>query len=176
MICTQANATAEPERAWVALAGSAAVGCVTNWVALLWIFRPVDPVALPLGLGELQGCFLRRQPAVARDFAAFFAARILTARNLLGDALAGPRSAALRPRLRARVAPLLRAGARELLPPRLRGAAREPGVVDAAAAELAARLPAAVPDAAYAYADAAFDLEATLGAAQGCDMPNFKGS
>ena len=63
----------------------------------------VDPVALPLGLGELQGCFLRRQPAVARDFAAFFAARILTARNLLGDALAGPRSAALRPRLRARL-------------------------------------------------------------------------
>ncbi len=70
------NATAEPERRWVPLVGSGVVGCVTNWIALLWIFNPVDPRRF--GPVTLQGCFLRRQPEVARDFARFFATRVLT--------------------------------------------------------------------------------------------------
>ena len=68
--------TAEPERRWVPLVGSGVVGCVTNWIALLWIFNPVDPRRF--GPVTLQGCFLRRQPEVARDFARFFATRVLT--------------------------------------------------------------------------------------------------
>ena len=53
------NVTAEPERRWVPLVGSGVVGCVTNWIALLWIFNPVDPRRV--GPVTLQGCFLRRQ-------------------------------------------------------------------------------------------------------------------
>ena len=70
------NAAAEPERRWVPLVGSGVVGCVTNWIALLWIFNPVDPRRF--GPVTLQGCFLRRQPEVARASPARFESRVPT--------------------------------------------------------------------------------------------------
>lgn len=150
----------EPEKPAVALIGSGVVGCVTNWIALLWIFQPVDPVKL-FGRITLQGCFLKRQPEVSRDFAKFFADRILTARNLLDDAIFSERgSAVFRPRLRRRVKAFLRAAEREGLNA---GASGNTALLDAATEAVAAELPTALPQGLYDYADGAFGLEASLG-------------
>ena len=39
--------------------GGALVGYVTNWIALKWIFEPLNPVSV--GPFVLQGMFLKRQ-------------------------------------------------------------------------------------------------------------------
>ena len=163
------NITAEPERRIVSLLGSGAVGCITNWIALLWIFRPINPVRI-LGF-TVHGCFLRRQPEVSRDFAAFFLTKVLTARKMLNDALFnGPRAHFFRPHLRARVAFFLRACSRELPVP-LRGLARDGALVDAATTQITRQLPSFLPDALFVCADEAFDLENTL-ATQMARMPS----
>jgi uncharacterized membrane protein YheB (UPF0754 family) len=55
---------------WSLSIGGGIVGLATNWLALKWIFEPVDPTRI--GPFVLQGQFLRRQPEVAREFSAFF--------------------------------------------------------------------------------------------------------
>lgn len=65
---------------WSLSIGGALVGFATNWLALKWIFQPVDP--FKLGPFTLQGMFLKRQPEVAKEFSQFFAQKILTAEKL----------------------------------------------------------------------------------------------
>jgi uncharacterized membrane protein YheB (UPF0754 family) len=65
---------------WSLSIGGAIVGCATNWLALKWIFEPVNPTQL--GPFLLQGQFLKRQPQVAKEFSAFFAGQILTSQQL----------------------------------------------------------------------------------------------
>ena len=162
------NATAEPERRWVPLVGSGVVGCVTNWIALLWIFNPVDPRRF--GPVTLQGCFLRRQPEVARDFARFFATRVLTAKKLLHAALFSPGGAAtFRPHLRQRVQTFIRGTERISGVPSL--ASANTALLDSVTSNVALELPAALPDGLYAYADSALGLEAALGDAMAA-MPS----
>lgn len=64
------------------------VGLATNWLALKWIFEPVDP--FKFGPFTLQGMFLRRQPEVAKEFSHFFANKILTAEKLWQSVLTNP--------------------------------------------------------------------------------------
>ena len=162
------NATAEPERRWVPLVGSGVVGCVTNWIALLWIFNPVDPRRF--GPVTLQGCFLRRQPEVARDFARFFATRVLTAKKLLHAALFSPGGAAtFRPHLRRRVQTFIRGTERISGVPSL--ASANTALLDSVTSNVALELPAALPDGLYAYADSALRLETALGDAMAA-MPS----
>ena len=162
------NVTLEPERRWVPLVGSGVVGCVTNWIALLWIFNPVDPRRV--GPVTLQGCFLRRQPEVARDFARFFATRVLTAKKLLHAALFSPGgAAAFRPHLRRRVQTFIRGTERISGVPSL--ASANTALLDSVTKNVALELPAALPDGLYAYADSALGLETALGDAMAA-MPS----
>ena len=162
------NVTAEPERRWVPLVGSGVVGCVTNWIALLWIFNPVDPRRV--GPVTLQGCFLRRQPEVARDFARFFATRVLTAKKLLHAALFSPGgAAAFQPHLRRRVQTFIRGTERISGVPSL--ASANTALLDSVTNNVALELPSALPDGLYAYADSALGLETALGDAMAA-MPS----
>jgi uncharacterized membrane protein YheB (UPF0754 family) len=73
---------------WSLSIGGGIVGLATNWLALKWIFRPVDPIKI--GPLELQGKFLKRQPEVAKEFSNFFANQILTAEQLWESLLHDP--------------------------------------------------------------------------------------
>ena len=67
------------DNAAITLAGGALVGYITNWVALLWIFNPIEPTRVgvgPLGF-TLHGKFLQRQAEVSRDFSECVVARAL---------------------------------------------------------------------------------------------------
>ena len=73
---------------WVNSVGGLIVGLATNWLALKWIFEPVNP--LKLGPVTLQGLFLRRQNEVSADFSKFFANEVLTSRQLFKSMLTDP--------------------------------------------------------------------------------------
>ena len=63
----------------------------TNWLALKWIFQPVNPTRI--GPFVLQGQFLRRQNEVSVEFSKFFATKILTADQLWSSVLTDPTTA-----------------------------------------------------------------------------------
>lgn len=65
---------------WSLSIGGAVVGYATNWLALKWIFEPVNPTKF--GPFILQGQFLRRQKEVAREFSKFFSKRILSSKQV----------------------------------------------------------------------------------------------
>lgn len=73
---------------WTLSIGGAIVGWATNWLALKWIFCPVDPTRI--GPFVLQGKFLTRQPEVSAEFSKFFATQILTAEQLWNSLLTDP--------------------------------------------------------------------------------------
>jgi uncharacterized membrane protein YheB (UPF0754 family) len=78
------------------------VGWVTNWVAILMIFEPVEP--RKIGRFSFQGMFLRRQQEVADVYAEVIADDVITVSNVSDDLLHGPRS----DRTRQMIATLLR--------------------------------------------------------------------
>lgn len=73
---------------WSLSIGGGIVGLATNWLALKWIFEPVNPVRI--GPIVLQGKFLRRQPEVAREFSKFFANKILAPDQIWNSILNEP--------------------------------------------------------------------------------------
>ncbi len=73
---------------WTLSVGGLIVGLATNWLALKWIFEPVNP--LKIGPIVFQGLFLRRQNEVSADFSEFFANRVLTSRQLWKSMLTDP--------------------------------------------------------------------------------------
>jgi uncharacterized membrane protein YheB (UPF0754 family) len=73
---------------WSLSIGGAIVGFATNWLALKWIFEPVEPTRF--GPFVLQGQFLRRQKEVAETFSHFFATRILTSEHMWHSILTNP--------------------------------------------------------------------------------------
>jgi uncharacterized membrane protein YheB (UPF0754 family) len=75
---------------WVLLVCGPIVGWVTNWVAILMIFEPVEPRRF-LGF-RLQGMFLRRQHEVAEVYADVIANDIVTVENLGAELLHGANS------------------------------------------------------------------------------------
>eukprot|EP00579_Thalassiosira_antarctica_P010128 CAMPEP_0201916522 /NCGR_PEP_ID=MMETSP0903-20130614/6139_1 /ASSEMBLY_ACC=CAM_ASM_000552 /TAXON_ID=420261 /ORGANISM="Thalassiosira antarctica, Strain CCMP982" /LENGTH=562 /DNA_ID=CAMNT_0048452357 /DNA_START=81 /DNA_END=1769 /DNA_ORIENTATION=- len=76
------------ENPWALSIGGTIVGLATNWLALKWIFEPVNPTKF--GPFLLQGQFLRRQKEVASEFSAFFANNVLTSEKLWGSILNDP--------------------------------------------------------------------------------------
>jgi uncharacterized membrane protein YheB (UPF0754 family) len=87
---------------WTLSFGGLIVGLATNWLALKWIFEPVNPIPISLWpfLGStqnpafyLQGLFLRRQNEVSADFSNFFASKILTSQQLWKSILTDPTTA-----------------------------------------------------------------------------------
>lgn len=73
---------------WSLSIGGGIVGLATNWLALKWIFEPVNPTKF--GPFILQGQFLRRQKEVAKEFSAFFAKNILTSDQMFTSILMDP--------------------------------------------------------------------------------------
>jgi uncharacterized membrane protein YheB (UPF0754 family) len=65
---------------WTLPAGGAVVGYITNWIALKWIFEPVNPVIF--GPFTFQGMFLQRQKEVSEQFSDFIVNRILTSQQV----------------------------------------------------------------------------------------------
>lgn len=76
------------ENPWALSIGGTIVGLATNWLALKWIFEPVNPTKF--GPFVLQGQFLRRQSEVAKEFSTFFANNVLTSEKLWGSILNDP--------------------------------------------------------------------------------------
>ena len=85
---------------WTLVAGGAAVGYVTNWIALKVMFEPVVPFkGPPWAQGTLakvcpswagfQGLFLTRQEAVSKDFSHFMASQVVTPDRLWEALLLG---------------------------------------------------------------------------------------
>jgi uncharacterized membrane protein YheB (UPF0754 family) len=68
--------------------GGGIVGLATNWLALKWIFEPVDPRRI--GPWLVQGKFLRRQNEVSAEFSRYFASTILTGEQMWKSILTDP--------------------------------------------------------------------------------------
>ena len=75
---------------WVLLVCGPIVGWVTNWIAILMIFEPVEPKRI-LGI-RFQGMFLRRQDEVAEVYADVIANDIVTVHNMGEELLQGANS------------------------------------------------------------------------------------
>ncbi|GFH57307.1 hypothetical protein CTEN210_13783 [Chaetoceros tenuissimus] len=82
---------------WSLSIGGGIVGLATNWLALKWIFEPVNPTKV--GPFILQGQFLRRQKEVAKEFSDFFATRILTSEQMFHSIMTDPETAPVFERL-----------------------------------------------------------------------------
>ncbi len=76
---------------WSLSIGGGIVGLATNWLALKWIFEPVNPTKV--GPFILQGQFLRRQKEVAKEFSSFFANNVLTSEKMFDSILNDPLTA-----------------------------------------------------------------------------------
>jgi uncharacterized membrane protein YheB (UPF0754 family) len=73
---------------WSLSIGGCIVGLATNWLALKWIFQPVNPTKI-FGF-TLQGMFLKRQKEVAAEFSRYFATNVLNAEKLWASVLTDP--------------------------------------------------------------------------------------
>ena len=73
---------------WSLSIGGCIVGLATNWLALKWIFEPVNPTKF--GPFVLQGMFLKRQKEVAAEFSTFFAKNVLNSKELWNSILTDP--------------------------------------------------------------------------------------
>merc|ERR1719401_2448558 len=78
-------------KGWTLVAGGGIVGYITNWVALKWIFQPLNPVKI--GPFILQGMFLQRQNEVAEDFSKYIAGVTLSSKRVWADLLDGKSTA-----------------------------------------------------------------------------------
>jgi hypothetical protein len=76
------------ENPWTLSVGGLIVGLATNWLALKWIFEPVNPTKI--GPFILQGKFLTRQKEVSVEFSKFFANKILTSAQVWNSILNDP--------------------------------------------------------------------------------------
>ncbi len=84
---------------------AAALGLLTNWIALTMVFRPLEEKKI--GPLKIQGMFLKRQNAVADKFSAIVSHEVLTVRQFMEVMLSGARSEQTRRLIRRRLAPLL---------------------------------------------------------------------
>ena len=73
---------------WTLPVGGAVVGYITNWIALKWIFEPIEPTKI--GPFVLQGMFLRRQREVSEDFSVYIADKVLNSRRVWESMLNNP--------------------------------------------------------------------------------------
>jgi hypothetical protein len=141
------------ENPWSLSIGGGIVGLATNWLALKWIFEPINEVTL--GPLKLQGMFLRRQPEVAKEFSNFFANNILTAEQLWKSVLFNPNT---RPAFASLVSSHFMSGWHKLT----RGiSSLDPATLNRLTETTLSKLPQHVP-VLYKYMDKTLELETTL--------------
>ena len=90
---------------WLLPAYAAALGWITNWLALAMVFRPLHPVKL--GPFRLQGVFLKRQNEVAEKFAELSANELLTIGQITREIITGKHSSRTRGIVKRRIMPIL---------------------------------------------------------------------
>jgi uncharacterized membrane protein YheB (UPF0754 family) len=90
------------------------VGWVTNWLAIVMIFEPVEP--RKFGPFTLHGMFLRRQHDAAEVYASVIAEDIITVRNFGDELLEGPRGDKTRSLIASSLRPAIDRAAGSLLP------------------------------------------------------------
>jgi uncharacterized membrane protein YheB (UPF0754 family) len=90
------------------------VGWVTNWLAIVMIFEPVEP--RKIGPFTLHGLFLRRQPQASEVYADVIAEDIITVRNIGEELLHGARSDKTRSLIANALRPAIDRAAGPLLP------------------------------------------------------------
>jgi uncharacterized membrane protein YheB (UPF0754 family) len=83
----------------------ATLGCLTNWVALNMVFRPLNPTRI--GPWVLQGVFLKRQAEVSAKFAELTTREVLSIKHLMTELLTGKRSYRVKAFIKRHVSPLL---------------------------------------------------------------------
>lgn len=90
---------------WLLPAYAAALGLITNWLALAMVFRPLHPVKV--GPFRLQGVFLKRQGEVAEKFAEISANELLTIGQITREIVTGKYSSRTRGIVKRRIMPIL---------------------------------------------------------------------
>ncbi len=90
---------------WLLPLYAAALGLITNWVALAMVFRPLNPVKL--GPLKIQGVFLKRQDEVAEKFAELSANEILTIGRITREIITGKHAARTRAIVKRHLMPIL---------------------------------------------------------------------
>lgn len=90
------------------------VGWVTNWLAILMIFEPVEP--RKIGPFTIHGLFLRRQHEAAEVYASVIADDIITVQNFGEELLEGPRGDKTRSLIANALKPSIDRAAGSLLP------------------------------------------------------------
>jgi uncharacterized membrane protein YheB (UPF0754 family) len=86
----------------------AALGYMTNWVAINMVFRPLDPVRI--GPWTLQGVFLKRQHEVSDKFSHLAALEMMSVKNIMTEVLTGRRSDRTRILLKRHITPFMEGG------------------------------------------------------------------
>lgn len=84
---------------WVMPIVGVIVGLVTNWLAIVMIFKPQEPTTY-LGLFTYQGLFAKRQAEIARDYGKTTAEEVLTPRALIQVLTEGETGAKLAAKIR----------------------------------------------------------------------------
>jgi hypothetical protein len=74
---------------WILPLLGAAIGYITNWLAIAVIFEPAAP--RKFGPITFQGLFIRRQPEASKIWADIIADHIITLHNVVTEMFAGPR-------------------------------------------------------------------------------------
>lgn len=75
---------------WALPLYGAALGYLTNWVAINMVFRPLNPI--PLGPWSLQGVFLKRQAQVAEHFAHLTTLEMMSIKQIMAEMFTGVRA------------------------------------------------------------------------------------
>ncbi len=86
----------------------AALGYLTNWVAINMVFRPLDPVYI--GPWKLQGVFLKRQDEVAGKFAHLATIEMLSIKHIMTEVMTGSRADRTRAMIKRHISPVLEGG------------------------------------------------------------------
>jgi uncharacterized membrane protein YheB (UPF0754 family) len=90
---------------WLLPIAGVIIGYVTNLLAILMIFEPVEERRI--GPFRLHGLFLRRQKEVAKSYSRVIAAEVLTLSNLGREMLEGPQSDRTRKLIRESLRPAI---------------------------------------------------------------------
>jgi len=138
---------------WSLSIGGGIVGLATNWLALKWIFEPVNP--LRIGPIVLQGMFLKRQPEVAVEFSKFFANKVLTSKKMWHSMLVERPTPEFKALFEGEFLKFVKKVTNGL------GVVPEPEVLRMTAEKALAKLPEHLHNL-HGYADQTFELESTL--------------
>jgi uncharacterized membrane protein YheB (UPF0754 family) len=146
------------ENPWTLSIGGLIVGLATNWIALKWIFEPIEPTKF--GPFVLQGKFLRRQKEVAKDFSAFFAGNILNSNELWKSILNDPTTS---PKFRKMFVTNLIDASKQATGGLLGGKPNEAAYLTAAGTKVTQRLPYHFSQTSFhSYVDDTLGIERTL--------------